>query len=208
MLIYLFHPQIPPEQSQKTASDLDMNVADYKSQLEQSFEPSTSYQWSLNDNNLTVRKFTSSDISFRLLVVQLEEVDLLKSLPDFMAAIAKSITQLSEDLREKESLVEKLSKRKFSYKTMNKETKVAICLKNVENTKLLEKCNEYVKIKEDMTVNLHTYFAEAFNHLKERVGVGSSAGLFKKLLKSSFICSFALIYLSRWKFRKSQKCTI
>lgn len=110
-----------------------MNVADYKSQLEQSFEPSTSYQWSLIDNNLTVRKFTSSDISFRLLVVQLEEVDLLKSLPDFMAAIAKSITQLSEDLREKENLVEKLSKRKLSYKTMSKKTKVT-CSK---------KCREY-----------------------------------------------------------------
>ena len=45
----------------------------------------------------------------------------------------------------------------------------------LENKKLLDKCNKYAKINEDITASLYTRFALAFNHLKGRLD--SSAGV-------------------------------
>ena len=91
-----------------------MNVADYKLQLEQSFkESTTTFQWTLNENTLIIKKSTSKDLFFRLAVVQLEETDFTKSLPEFMAVIAQRLSQLSDELIEKENLAENLTTRKL-----------------------------------------------------------------------------------------------
>ncbi len=100
------------EESQKMASQLKLNMADYKSQLEQSMTSSAMhlYQWTLVENTLVIKKLTSKDLSFRIAVVSLQEMELLSTLPEFMSIIAKSITQMSDDLASKIDLIEELLK--------------------------------------------------------------------------------------------------
>lgn len=89
------------------ASQLKLNMADYKSQLDQSLKScSESFQLTLNDTNtLMIKKFTSKDMAFRIAVIPLKKTDPLTSIPEIMRIIAKSITSMSNDLNEKEKTI-------------------------------------------------------------------------------------------------------
>lgn len=93
------------------ASFLELNMADYKSQLDQSLKSSTGpFQLTLNDDKLIVKKSTSKDLSFRIAVIPTKEVDLQNNLPEFMEMVIKSITQMSDEINRKDNQIAKLLK--------------------------------------------------------------------------------------------------
>lgn len=93
------------------ASQLQLNMAEYKSQLEQSLRSSTGpFQLTLNDDTLVMKKLASKDLSFRIAVIRIKEMDLQTSLPEFMEMITKSITQMSDEINAKDNQIESLLK--------------------------------------------------------------------------------------------------
>lgn len=108
------------------AVQLQLNLTDYRSQLEEAMRSPSTHHISLTNDILAIKKVASRDLSFRIAVIHLEEIELRTSLPEFMAAIAKSITEMSDELAAKDSLIEKLNKGiRFS-----KELILLIILKN------------------------------------------------------------------------------
>ena len=86
-------------------------MTDYKSQLEQAVKSSsTTHSITLIDNNLTIKKQTSSGVLFNIAIIPLQELDFRTSLPEFMAEISKSMTQMSDELVAKDNLIDKLNK--------------------------------------------------------------------------------------------------
>ena len=174
-----FLVKVSEEENQKMASQLKLNMADYKSQLELAMAPSTNhYQWCLTDSTLVIKKLTSKDLSFRIAVVLLQEVELLSSLPEFMAVIVKSINQMTDDIAAKNGLIESLSKGTFylhfRVKIMHHHSNNLFLIFK-EKIMFEERCTKYAEINEDQPKNLYTNFCRAFNHLKERTG---DAGIF------------------------------
>ncbi|XP_057372919.1 uncharacterized protein LOC130693741 [Daphnia carinata] len=140
--------RIEEEQCETMAAQLQLNLTDYKSQLEEATRSPSSYHISLTNDILVIKKLTSKELSFRIAVMHLKEIELKISLPEFMAAIAKNITEMSDELVVKDNLIEKLNK---------------------ETAMLMDRCTKYVTIVEDLTPSLYTQFSIAFNHLKERL---------------------------------------
>ncbi|KAK4005339.1 hypothetical protein OUZ56_007055 [Daphnia magna] len=140
--------RIEEEQSQTMAAQLQLNLTDYKSQLEEAIRSPVSHHISLTNNSLAIKKLSAEELSFRIAVIHLEEIELRTSLPEFMTAIAKNLTEMSDELVAKDNLIEKLNK---------------------ETTMLMDRCTKYVTIVEDLTPSLYTRFSIAFNHLKERL---------------------------------------
>ncbi|XP_046653200.1 uncharacterized protein LOC124343768 isoform X1 [Daphnia pulicaria] len=141
--------QIGEEKSKKIASLLKLNMTDYKSQLEQAVKSSsTTHSITLIDNNLAIKKQTSSGVLFNIAVIPLQELEFTTTLPEFMAEIDKSMTQMSDELVAKDNLIDKLNK---------------------EIEKLMTKYQERVKDVEELTPRLYAQFSIAFNHLKERL---------------------------------------
>ena len=90
---------------------MQLNITDYKFQLEQAVKPSsTTHSITLTDNILAIKKLTSSGVLFNIAVIPLHKLELTTSLPEFMADISKSITKMSDELIAKDSLIDKLNK--------------------------------------------------------------------------------------------------
>jgi hypothetical protein len=90
---------------------LKLNITDYKSQLEQAVKSSsTTHSITLIDNNLAIKKQTSSGVLFNIAVIPLQESEFTTTLPEFMAEIDKSMTQMSDELVAKDNLIDKLNK--------------------------------------------------------------------------------------------------
>ncbi|KAI9560824.1 hypothetical protein GHT06_011776 [Daphnia sinensis] len=140
--------RIEEEQCQTMAAHLQLNLTDYKSQLEEAMRSPSSHHISFTNDILAIKRLSSKELSFRIAVIHLREVELRTSLPEFMAAIAKNVTEMSDELVVKDNLIEKLKK---------------------ETTMLMDRCTKYVTIVEDLTPSLYSQFSIAFNHLKERL---------------------------------------
>ncbi len=103
--------KIGEEESKKTALLLKLNMADYKSQLEQAVKSSsTTHSITFIDNNLAIKKQTSSGVLFNIAVIPLKELEFTTTLPEFMAEIDKSMTQMSDELVAKDNVIDKLNK--------------------------------------------------------------------------------------------------
>ena len=103
------------EENQKMASYLQMNLADYKSEIIQALQKSTSantnYNYSLTDDVLTIKKITCTNgIAYRIAKIFLTEVPLQNSIPQLMGAVTNHLNLVISDNAVKEKQIKQLTK--------------------------------------------------------------------------------------------------
>ena len=101
------------------ASQLDTNLADYKAKLDKCLlEASNNYTFTLINNEFMIKEVTSN-FTFSICNVFLDDVPLNESLPEFMSVITSSINQMRSKSAANEKLLDKVTKGIYFIYTSN-----------------------------------------------------------------------------------------